>query len=399
MSNRRTIVLSASSISTFKACPYRYFLRYVKGFVPIEEKTALRYGSAWHRVLEILSMQPGDVCPDCAKTQPNKDCPICQGTDAIPTDPMTAASRALTAVYVEKVGMDPERAELEQVQILYAATMYRHLYADQAIPVVEREIRFRLPLTGHGGRALPDVRVDGMIDKLVQPGESLSVMEHKSTSKGVEADSTFWSHLALDTQTHMYPWAASQITGRPVRGVFYDAFHKPGISPKTLTQALSAEFVASGEYCGQKFDVATCGNVTVNGVPAACEPGKKEGTFAIKETAQMYGARLMQDIAERPEFYFARREIARTDADIARFEKQLLNIYHTMRSMERDDAWYQNESQCEATFKCDFCNLCYNNAVITDEIPEGFKSLFTKEIPDADATTDATEKNSTSAAE
>jgi hypothetical protein len=37
------------------------------------------------------------------------------------------------------------------------------------------------------------------------------------------------------------------------------------------------------------------------------EPGKKG--FAIRETIAMYGARLLNDIYERPEFYYVRREI------------------------------------------------------------------------------------------
>jgi hypothetical protein len=152
----------------------------------------------------------------------------------------------------------------------------------------------------------------------------------------------------------------------------------------------------TGTYCGQQFEVAQrgeqsgSGGIFVNGVLAQVEPGKKEGTFALRETPQMYGARLMVDIAERPEFYFARKEIARTTDDLERFEKELANIYFAIRNMERTDTWFRNEQQCDATFKCEFCNLCYNNVTITDEVPEGYKSLFTKERAHGDDTAETT---------
>jgi hypothetical protein len=44
--------------------------------------------------------------------------------------------------------------------------------------------------------------------------------------------------------------------------------------------------------------------------------GRARKGFAIRETIGMFGARLLNDIYERPEFYFVRREIARTDAEI-----------------------------------------------------------------------------------
>ena len=57
--------LSASSIGCFKACPMRFYYRYVLGLVPIVEGDALRVGSNYHRIQEIVSMKPGGVC-ECA---------------------------------------------------------------------------------------------------------------------------------------------------------------------------------------------------------------------------------------------------------------------------------------------------------------------------------------------
>ena len=397
--SRRVVKLSATAVSAFKACPMRYYLRYVKGLTTAEEKASLRYGSAWHKVLELLSLRPGDVCPECAKTQKNASCPVCRGTDTVPDDPMDAAVRVIDAIYAAKEGMDPEQAEIEKIQILYAATMYRHLYAEQVIPTLARELKFSLPLIGNGGRALPGVTVDGVIDKIVSVGP-VSVMEHKTTGSSVDSGSDYWNHLNLDTQISLYTWAANRLIADDdlttigidadtvVGGVFYDVFHKPGIRPSELTQAESQAFVETGTYCGVAFEIgglAESGCLVVNGIKPRIKDGKKPGAFSIRETAEMYGARLMQDIAERPEFYFARREIPRTTADLERFERELLNIYYAIRNMEKDNTWFRNEQQCQATFKCEFCSLCYNNVNVGDEVPEGFKSLYVKEKIDGDS--------------
>jgi hypothetical protein len=88
----------------------------------------------------------------------------------------------------------------------------------------------------------------------------------------------------------------------------------------------------------------------------------------------MFGARIFQDMAERPAFYFAQKEIARTDQDLEKFQWQLYDIYQTARNMDKHDAWFTNESQCEATFKCPYCPICYSGCQVGEGIvPTGFR--------------------------
>jgi len=277
---------------------------------------------------------------------------------------------------------------------LYSLVGYNWYYGKPDYQVVDRELRFRIPLCSPtSGRALPHVVVDGCIDKIVKNADgSYCIWDHKSTGKSLDSDSTFWNHLALDTQTTLYPHAAAQLDDK-YHGikVMYDAWHKPQIRPKKLTQAESKKFVdinseTHGEYCGEKFEIKTelkdgpnCGYLLVNDTPPKIEPGAKEGTFAIRETAEMFGARLLKDITERPEFYFVRKPIPRTSDDIERFKREIYNIYQTVRLMYKNNSWYRNEQQCEATFKCDYINLCYNNITPKEgEEIEGFENIFNK---------------------
>ena len=111
----------------------------------------------------------------------------------------------------------------------------------------------------------------------------------------------------------------------------------------------------------------------INDVPAEIEPGKKEGTFAIRETPEMYGARLLQDIGTRPDFYFARREVAYSDLELEDFAYSLWNIARTINEMERLGRFYKNEQSCENPFKCPYRSICFNCVKVgPGDCPPGF---------------------------
>jgi len=190
-----------------------------------------------------------------------------------------------------------------------------------------------------------------------------------------------------------------------VSGLLHDVFHKPSIRPKKLTQADSKKFVETGEYCGQEFEIgATPTDMsskpelapTADGVELEFEFGAtpkplKDGTqkptpVAVRETPGMFGARLLLDMTERPEFYFARREVPFTDDELEAFKYQIWALQKNMNEMERTGFYWENEQQCEATFKCQYCVLCYNNVACCDgvTVPPGFKRLRAKDVEQVD---------------
>jgi len=317
---------------------------------------------------------------------------------------MDAVTRELNRIYEGKIW---DGVEVERIKLLYSLIGYRWYYEDQPEDVVTREQKFELTLINpESGRALPGVKLVGKIDKIINQKGRPAIKEHKSTGSSVAPDSTYWGHLNLDTQTKLYLYAtrrmqaAGELTpwkirpdDSPINTILYDAWHKPTIRPKKLTQADSKAFVETGEYMGQGFDVVIKGGLEidptgspaketgrtyfVNGTQAVCEPGKKEGTFAIHETPEMYGARLLADIGERPEFYFRCVEITRTDKEMESFEWELLHIYRTMQSMIKSGHFYGDEHACEATFKCDYLEFCYNGIELSvDNVPSGMKAIF-----------------------
>jgi hypothetical protein len=352
------IRLSASSLACYKACPCRYYYQYVLGLRPIEDTESQRMGTCWHALHEVY--------------------------DQNPDDPMGAVVEHLNKMYSEPpISKTLFDWEVERITLLYSFVGYKWLYNDEGYEVESNEQKFELPLRSPATNNALQGIVVGKIDKIFSAGNNRFVHEYKSTSKSIDPDSTYWSHLTLDTQTRLYTYAAREL-GLGMCGVLYDVWHKPTIRPKKLTQADSKKFVETGEYCGEEFDVrwddlGMTGKQLVplvNMKPVVIEYGKKEGTFAIRETPEMFGARLLQDITERPEFYFVRREIVHHQADIEAFQYELVNIYQSIRSMAKNERWWRNEHQCQATFKCSYIDFCYNHLDIgPDDCPDNFKKL------------------------
>jgi hypothetical protein len=362
----------------------RYYIQYELGIVPDKDTEALRMGTNWHKMLQIYNLQGGDLCPDCKAKPDIAECPICNKTGVVPDGGMDAVVRYLNYAYRETpVGMPVEDWEIERTKLLYSLTGYLWYHGEtlKKYTVVNQERYFSVPLKSPNcDRAMPNVQVNGKIDaELVDDKGSEFIREYKSTSQPLGSDSTFWGHLNLDTQTLLYPNVMLKCTGK-LYPILYDVWHKPQITPKKLSQAESKKFVEDGVYCGIEFVVKLSVDNTlleVNNSVTNLEPGAKEGTFAIKETPEMYGARLLQDITTRPEFYFCIKPVPRTHADLEHFDKELGNIYQSIRSMQRNNSWFCNEQQCEATFRCPYIGLCYNNCVPKEgEVPEGFKCIY-----------------------
>jgi hypothetical protein len=392
--------LSASSIAAFKSCPTRYRLGYVEGIRPAQDAQPLRFGTAWHTGLEILALPPGTFPHDGAEDD-----------ETVRQNRLGLAIAQATAVYEQPApdGVDLTDWAVERETLANAIAAYHWYYGNNHdYEIVATELPFELPLVNpETGRPTPNYVRVGKIDRIVRNARTgaLLIGENKTTSKPIDSGSTYWGRLRLDTQSKFYivagrvlqhttavPFSDSPVTanspihGASISGLLHDVFHKPQISPKMLTQAESKAFVETGEYCGQKFEVKPKPStelspyIWVDGILAEIEAGKKVGTFAIRETPSMFGARLLQDMTTTPEKYFARREIVFTGQELKAFEAQCWSLQRTMQEMENSGNWFQNESSCEATFRCQFCPVCYNNVACCDgvTVPPGYKRIHAK---------------------
>lgn len=383
--------VSASSISAFKDCPTRFRLAYREGLRSAADTESQRMGTNWHAMHEVWANNYNSYPRDGAYSE-----------ETMREMALTAVVGHLNFAYDKTPASKPVEEWLLEREILLTSFIgYLWFYQTDPIEYLVSELPFELPINSpRTGLPLPlteALRV-GKIDHIVRWQGAVGALERKSTARNIAPDSDYWDKAKKDTQVSMYAMAFQDMnfasykmkgltlnSGERFGNTLYDVWHKPTIKPAMLTQAETAAFVASGEYCGVKFKVrivamSMCGphQYSVDGVLATVEQGKKG--FAIRETVQMYGARLLADIYARPDFYYVRREIARTDQDIQSFRKQLYAVYQNMKAAARMDLWVENEHQCRATYPCPYIPICYGagaDAVCDGKTtPPNYKRIF-----------------------
>ncbi len=355
--------ISASSCDAFKACPIRFKNSYILGLKKIETTDALRQGTTWHRLHNFA----GD---------------------------MDAITEFLNEEY-ENVPENKTAEEwiTERTILLYSMSGYNWYYAQQEqFDVIASELKFEFLL-------MEGVTAKGFIDEVVRDQHGrLYIRERKSTSRRLD-DEDYWDRLELDVQVSLYLLGVNYLLDKdkipgvsalrePITGILYDVWHKPSIRPKFLTQAESQRFVKEKEYCGTKFEVkqvegeaeGTIDALIVNETKTIYKYGKKSGTFAIYETPEMFGARLLQDIVENPQAHFQQHELSRTTPQMRKFCTELENTAKMMLFQTENELWYSNDRSCESPFRCPYRPLCYGGIEIDPdgEAPSGFEFIYKK---------------------
>lgn len=151
---------------------------------------------------------------------------------------------------------------------------------------------------------------------------------------------------------------------RPVDFILYDVTRKPTIAPKRILKAdatrMRGDLVKHGaaEYYREIFE-------------------RNEVEFALhegQETVGMYGARLTADIGDRPEYYFARREVHRTHDDYAALLSDVSAQLELLSLAEAHESFPRNPDSCNAFGLCAFFGLCSNNVRPSqgEAVPEGY---------------------------
>ncbi len=410
---------SASSISDFKTCTMLYFFRHVLRLRPIEDPEVFRVGTNWHKCLEILRLTPGKSCSCCCAVDGTvrsgkdyMDCPVCENQRIIPEDHRMALIRYMTKAYETcPPSINLTDWEIERTVLLYSAIGWQWHWQDDEIETLATEVSFNNQVNGVYSRR-------GRIDEIIRHSGRLAVGEHKSTSKPIDSDAFYWDGLRLDSQPTMYLIEArrAQLAGELeqygvsasdplISGVLYDVWHKPTIRPKKLSQADTKKFIADGKYLDEKFEteyfgekfeaeIVSCSephgvDIRVNGVLTIITAGKVPkptkknpeplAPLAIRETPEMFGARLLADIQENPGKHFARKEIPRTDQELAIAEDEFFRIARLADFMTKRDLWFVNEHSCNATYRCSFAAICTHRVDVSNgQVPEGFKCLNTK---------------------
>lgn len=350
-----TNILTSSSTGTARNCLRKYRLAYGYGIRRKQDAKPLVIGTAGHKILEEYErlMAMGIIDP---------------------------AADAITLGLLEydlTRPTDPERQyewEIDRVTVavLCAAYFWRWAEADADVEVLATELQFNIPLVNpETNRSSRTFDLAGKIDNIIRRRESgrVGIRDHKFIGQDLAPESDYWRKLKIDQQMSIYFDAADHLGYAP-DFIELDAIRKPTISPKKVPVLDADGIKIVSDPTGQR--------VTNKDGSWRQSPDSKLGYEILSrpETPEEFGERLRQDIGERPDFYFARREFARLDAEREEAQFDLWQTGEIIRDCTAKNRWPRNTGHCFGFGRCQFFNLCtggFNPE--TDELPEDFERV------------------------
>jgi hypothetical protein len=310
-----------------RRCLRQYFYRYELALRSRRDAAALRLGAAVHVGLEFWSRgTPADQAI-LAATKGYETCPA----------------------WADSYDWQIER---EIVANLLAGYFWR--YGNDVLEYVEIEKPWEMPLVNPAtGRESRTYQLAGKRDGLVRATEDIG------------PDSEYWLRLRCDQQISLYTLSALH-EGHDVSGVLYDVIRKPTIRPRQipLLDEASLKMVVD-EATGERM-------FNKDGKPRqSAGPGMKLATR--QETPEEFGARLLADIEERPDYYFQRREVPRLEDDLQAFRLECWQQAQLLSDCRRWGRWFRNVGRNTCSF-CEYSRLCLQSITVAPEAPpDGFE--------------------------
>jgi len=284
-------------------------------------------------------------------------------------EPGEAKEVALTSYREVPDRMDAYRwfCEGEVVGAMLDGYFWR--YQDERLEYLAVETSFDIPLVNPDtGRSSRTFTLRGRFDGIVQIGAPTLVLERKTSGQDIGPGSDYWLRLRMDQQVSLYVYAARKL-GYPCTGALYDVIRKPGSKPAQIPQRDENDFkIVVDDATGERV-------MLKNGKQPRQSAGEGMTMLTVAETPEAYGARLLADIGERPEYYFARREIARLDQDLTEFEAEAWEHAQILRWRQQRGMWGRNVGMFTCN-RCEYKDLCLNAMEVDpDNPPSGFRKI------------------------
>lgn len=305
------VTLTNSSLKTFRECPRKYNFAYEMELEPAVSPEYFRFGSLWHIGLEAWAK--------------NKN--LDEALDA-----MNAEHQHL---------MEDEYSMFKAFALMEA---YHERYKDEPYTCIPSDIEreFVAPVLN------PDTARDsklftyrGKFDRLYRDrSERILLVESKTTSENIAPESDYWRRLQMDSQISGY-YLGAEASGLKIESCLYDVVRKPALQPLKATPVENRKYTKDGKLYAAQRDK--------------------------DETPREYYERVKADIASRPDYYFARKEIPRSANDLNDHLFDVWNTAQTIHSSRKNGKWPRNTSSCiTLTSTCPFWAACSGQASIED---------------------------------
>lgn len=321
--------ITNSRLECFRMCRMRHHYQYDLGLRKLHTSAPLRFGDVVHQGLDLLA----------------------KGTEMAEVD---AHIIALYENVPDWCADDSQRLDwfAERERAIALLHGYAWYWGKDESTIIATEMKFELPIRNPDtGSPTQSYKQAGKIDKIVRLADGrLAVREHKTTGKDISPDSDYWKRVRIDQQVTMYFCAAQQL-GHLIETVEYDVIRKPMLGLAKATPEDKRKYIKRGDRAGQLY-------------------AQQRET---DESPEEYGQRLIVDIGERPEFYYARQEIPRSTEDLDVFRAELWDMQRDMKAADNTNRHYRNTSVCVSPFRCTFLDLCHAGLGLDGEVPEGFR--------------------------
>ena len=319
-------LLTNSMRSKFAQCHRAYKLAYVDMKRPVVTSDALSFGTAFHALLERYWKR-----------------------EEI-TEDMFALDDPFKAVTLRK---------------LFDGYCLKYLNDDiSKYDSLGAEIGFEAPLMNpETGAVSRTWTLAGKIDAIAREKDTgrTVIVEHKTTSQDIGPGSDYWKKIPIDGQVSGY-YVGAQVAGYDAQNCVYDVIRKPAIKPSSSIPVLDEEGlkIAVYEDSGERAYLK-------NGKPRQ-SADKDNGIILMtrEETPEEYGERLADDIAARPDYYFARLDVARSSDDLAEYLFDMWAVGREIADAERMGRFSRNPNACSMYGQCEYFDVCTGCASIDD---------------------------------
>ncbi len=296
----------------------------------------------------------------CNRACPRRDylryeCSLRPAVDGFALRVGTATHQCYEAIdngqpYEEKISASMDNA-YDMALVAAMVTGHINRWQGQDPEVVATEQEFVLPLVNPATGAPSTVwKIAGKIDRIVRlPDGRLALWEYKTTNRDFSPGADYWVQLRLDYQLSIYVNAARALD-YDVSTVLYDVTRRPALRPLKATPEDQRKYTKECKLYANKR--------------------------AQDETPEEFATRVAEDIATKPEHYFARIEIARLQYDLDECNAAIWAQQLAIRTAQRTgaNAWYRNPEACLNPYPCAYINICTDRELET-YTPEGFKRV------------------------
>lgn len=336
--------LTNSMRSKWNSCHRAFKISTIDKIRPICSSDALRFGTAFHSMMEVYWTRLASVLNDDESKNLYVEDVICEIANQYALDNCDDyGAKTLLALfdgYVAK-NLQSDRSKYETIGV---------------------EMEYNAPLLNPetGGKSLT-YHLAGKLDGIIRnkADGSIVILEHKTTSSDIDPTSDYWKKLAIDGQVSGYYYGI-QFLGYEAKNCLYDVIRKPTIKVSNSVPELDENGlkIVIDETTGERV-------FKKDGSPRQ-SAGEGMKLLVRKETSDEWFDRLSADIQSNLDKYFARMEIARSDSDLEDYLFDMWALSKELMEAKKSGRYSRNPAGCQMFSGCEYWDVCTGSASLDD---------------------------------